>query len=307
MNRNGATASCRQYCKNTDQLLPEDAPVVARRGAPPSLQAPRFQQQRGGGRQHGRKETAAEVSGPRARLYMAVDLVVAGCGGGREEVGAAEAGGHHAKDEATMRLLCRPSLPPPSRSGEDRRRGGGLLPLPTSQGGRGSVQPAQGHFKLGSGGPGYSSLFTTPLGYNANLPPPVIVKTAGKESQRGTKERDPAKILEEIQEGVCESLGPCDEGVAQAVADSWRGQEKELATIYCEIPESQDSETQEATMVRRDLAAVYKWRGSEAVTRDKALVLTSMWIVNNTKKREIRLHAEFKTFLNQHQNFKMTV
>ena len=91
------------------------------------------------------------------------------------------------------------------------------------------------------------------------------------------------------------------------MAESWREQEGELAKIHAEILSSRDSATQEATVVRRQLAAVYTWPGTDAVSRDKALLLTSMWIVNNAKKREQRLRTDFQAFLDTNPTFKMTL
>ena len=39
----------------------------------------------------------------------------------------------------------------------------------------------------------------------------------------------------------------------------------------------------------------------------QAIVLTSFWIVNNSKKKEILLQQGFQAFLNKHSSFKMTL
>ena len=49
-----------------------------------------------------------------------------------------------------------------------------------------------------------------------------------------------------------------------------------------------------------------QWRGSSLVTRDKAIVLTGIFLVNNSKKKEQRLQTDLQAFLKANPDFKMT-
>ena len=50
-----------------------------------------------------------------------------------------------------------------------------------------------------------------------------------------------------------------------------------------------------------------QWRGNNVVTRDKAIVLTGIFLVNNVKKQELRLQQDFQAFLEAESNYKMTL
>ena len=50
-----------------------------------------------------------------------------------------------------------------------------------------------------------------------------------------------------------------------------------------------------------------QWRGNNVVTRDKAIVLTGIFLVNNVKKQELRLQQDFQAFLEADSNYKMTL
>ena len=50
-----------------------------------------------------------------------------------------------------------------------------------------------------------------------------------------------------------------------------------------------------------------QWRGNSLVTRDKAIVLTGIFLVNNVKKQEQRLLKDLQAFLGTNHNFKMTL
>ena len=50
-----------------------------------------------------------------------------------------------------------------------------------------------------------------------------------------------------------------------------------------------------------------QWRGNSLVTRDKAIVLTGIFLVNNVKKQEQRLLKDLEAFLGANSNFKMTL
>ena len=50
-----------------------------------------------------------------------------------------------------------------------------------------------------------------------------------------------------------------------------------------------------------------QWRGNSLVTRDKAIVLTGIFLVNNVKKKEQRLLKDLQAFLGANSNFKMTL
>ena len=264
-----------------------------------------------------------DLAGPRARLYMPVDQVVADCG----KAGGCGSSGALGPPPDHQPPPYRPSLPPP-RVGAPIRRGGALLPSPPPQARNAPFQPPQPRPQAevvsrgDSRAPGTKALpqakahNMVPFDYNASRPPPPIVPSPEKtplETRMEEKVEEavggtgPTDLLEELREEVAEALGQGKEGVAVAVAESWREQEGELAKIHAEILSSRDSATQEATVVRRQLAAVYTWPGTDAVSRDKALLLTSMWIVNNAKKREQRLRTDFQAFLDTNPTFKMTL
>ena len=55
------------------------------------------------------------------------------------------------------------------------------------------------------------------------------------------------------------------------------------------------------------LMSSVQWRGNNVVTRDKAIVLTGIFLVNNVKKQELRLQQDFQAFLEAESNYKMTL
>ena len=103
--RDGVSANCRLYCKNSDKLLDTDSPSqqedwggkqqqqrVSRRDHGQGQQEGKREQQQGG---RGEREQGLDLRGPRARLYMSVDKVVAACG----------------KDVLSSNVLPRPAVP----------------------------------------------------------------------------------------------------------------------------------------------------------------------------------------------------
>ena len=79
-----------------------------------------------------------DLAGPRARLYMPVDQVVADCG----KAGVAGSCGTREPRPDHQPPPYRPSLPPP-RAGAPVRRGGALLPSPPPQARNAPFQPPQ--------------------------------------------------------------------------------------------------------------------------------------------------------------------
>merc|ERR1712013_977059 len=122
----------------------------------------------------------------------------------------------------------------------------------------------------------------------------------------GDQPKEHGDLLSQLEEAVMESLGAGKEMIAKAVADSWRPQVEDLKEIHGKVLSSQDSATKEATAVRRALAGVYQWRGSSLITRGKAIVLTGIFLVNNSKKKEQRLQTDLQAFLKANPDFKMT-
>ena len=255
------------------------------------------------------QEQGLDLRGPRARLYMSVDKVVANCGGSDlAAVGAGEHQSNSRREGAGPAAGVANSRP--RSCGPPARRGVALLPHPGAQ-----HQPPPGpHHKAHTrSGPGHNHkppaqprlpvgrTATAPPHFSTSAPPPIV-----PEEELQTKDPD-VFLLEELEAGVLESLGPGQEGVAKEVADGWRGQQLQLAKIYSEMLESRDSETEEATVVRRSLGALSREKGGQLVSRDKAILLTTVWLVNNPRKREQRIRAEFQVFLDSRPNFKLTL
>jgi len=134
----------------------------------------------------------------------------------------------------------------------------------------------------------------------------VLSKVRAVEEDLLDQPKEHGDLLGQLEEAVVESLGAGKEMIAKAVADSWRPQVEDLKEIHGKVLSSQDSATKEATAVRRALAGVYQWRGSSLVTRDKAIVLTGIFLVNNSKKKEQRLQTDLQAFLKANPDFKMT-
>ena len=246
MVRDGLSACCRLYCKNTDKLLDTDSP---------SLQEGRGGQQlKGGRREHGQGQQGVrrergqglDLRGPRARLYMSVDKVVAACG--KEVLSCHERG-------VPPRPAVSSTREPPYRPGPPARGVAALLPAAPSSAVVTKFRPSQLRTKVTAKLPLQVNMFSRP-------PPPIKEATVEVPEVK----RD---LLEELKEAVVEYLGAEKEAVAKAVSESWRGQEEALGVIYGEILESQESESQDATVVRRRLSEVYRGGGWGLVTRDK--------------------------------------
>ena len=94
--RDGVSANCRLYCKNSDKLLDTDSPSQQEGwGCKQQQQQRGSRSDHGQGQQEGRREQGLDLRGPRARLYMSVDKVVAACG----------------KDVLSSNVLPRPAVP----------------------------------------------------------------------------------------------------------------------------------------------------------------------------------------------------
>jgi len=348
VDREGVDASPRLYCKDTDVVLPVGVQGTRR---------PEGQRQAGGrswketfGRSPN-KEPPLDLSGPRARLYMPVDKVVAGCGKGGsafEENTQRTGGGSSLEDcsrterrsvyegnprqEIGNRTL--PFRVPATQQShhhaplgqyirQHRASSGPLLP-----GGRGVNQQPNRSVRLQPRFPvekkskrlpfkSVSSEKAATQAYSMRQPPapPVIGKPVVEDFLFEAKSDkahvgvtlDSFDLLDQLEMAVAESLGAGKEMVAKAVADSWRNQVTDLEEIHKKVLSSQDSATREATAVRRALTAVYQWRGNSLVTRDKAIVLTGIFLVNNVKKQEQRLLKDLEGFLGANSNFKMTL
>ena len=280
--RHSSSAVCRLYCKDTDQLLsPEtkesDTECARTRGRSSSVRKD--------------KEETLDLSGPRARLHMSADVVVAGRG--------------------------------ERRRGENTNKNGlvttNLLIPRTKSHNSSSTQfcPPQVRAKLmDRNKPGSSckvnkvkstlNCTSLPTDYNANVPPPSLLVTDSTPVDCDVAD-DCVDILHELKQSVLDTLGSDNEVIAENVADSWKSQVEALEKIHKDVLSSEEDESSDATMVRRNLAAVYKWKGSKFVTRDKALVLTGLWVVNNKKKKDLRLRKEFKHFLELNPRFKLSL
>ena len=260
--RDGVSANCRLYCKNSDKLLDTDSPSQQEGWGVKQLQQRVSWRDHGRGQQEGRKEQqqggrreeerGLDLRGPRARLYMSVDKVVAACG----------------KDVLSSNVPPRPTVAstrtskqpsarePPYRPGPPARGVAALLPAaPSPSAGVTQFRPSQLRTKVADKSLLQANMFSRP-------PPPI--KEAPVEVPEVKRD-----VLEELKEAIVEYLGAGKEAVAKAVSESWRGQEETLAKIYGEILESQESESQDATVVRRQLGEVYRGGGTGLVTRDK--------------------------------------
>jgi len=356
LGREGVDASPRLYCKDTDVVLPVGVQGTRR---------PEGQRQAGGRSWKGEigsgrnKEPPLDLSGPRARLYMPVDKVVAGCGKGggptfeentqrmgrgssledcssRTGRGSTHEGnprqdfGNRSPPFKTSATHQPPHAPSGQYIRQHRASSGPLLPTgvhhqpnrpPRLQPRFPAVEKRNRKlpFKSASSEKANFNLkfkaATAP--YNMCQPPapPVIVKSVARTVLFEGKpdvaqfEVSPESfdLLDQLEMAVAESLGAGKEMVAKAVADSWRSQVADLEDIHKKVLSSQDSATREATAVRRALTAVYQWRGNSLVTRDKAIVLTGIFLVNNVKKQEQRLLKDLQAFLGANHNFKMTL
>merc|ERR1719209_1145519 len=355
LGREGVDASPRLYCKDTDVVLPVGVQGTRR---------PEGQRQAGGRSWKGEigsgrnKEPPLDLSGPRARLYMPVDKVVAGCGKGggpifeentqrgrgsslgdcssRTGRGSAYDGnlrqdfGNRSPPFKTSATHQPPHAPSGQYIHQHRASSGPLLPTgvhhqpnrpPRLQPRFPAVEKRNRKLPFKSVSSETASFnlkfkaATAP--YNMCQPPapPVTLKPVDRDVLFEAKpdvtevEISPESfdLLDQLEMAVAESLGAGKEMVAKAVADSWRGQVTDLEDIHKNVLSSQDSATSEATAVRRALTAVYQWRGNSLVTRDKAIVLTGIFLVNNVKKQEQRLLKDLQAFLGANSNFKMTL
>ena len=287
MTRHKSSAVCRLYCKDTDQLLSpetkESDPECARTRDRSSCVRKD-------------KEEALDLSGPRARLHMSADVVLAGRGGGRRA------------ENSNNNGLVTTHLPSTGYVATTK------LPIPRTKSNNSSITrfcPPQVRVKLMESNKAGSNCAmskaqsplectTLPLDYNANVPPPSVLVTDSTAD-------DCVHILHELKQSVLDTLGSDNEVIAEHVSHSWKTQVEALEKIYKDVLGSEEDESDDATMVRRNLAAVYKWRGNKLVTRDKALVLTGLWVVNNKKKKDLRLRKEFKSFLELNPRFKLSL
>ena len=223
------------------------------------------QQQVGGkagnsGARRSDKEEPLDLSGPRARLYMPVDKVVAACGKGGSlgEVphqyekpwhkvgrGAASKVERFPQPKAIRSRMPAPAPPPPRLPLHHQRPMGPVLlrpPAPTMY--RPNRPPRfQPRFpvekkinKLPSGVVAHKSVI--PSGnsgaavHNKHPPLPsekgdfehVLSKVRAEEEDLLDQPKEHGDLLGQLEEAVVESLGAGKEMIAKAVADSWRPQ-----------------------------------------------------------------------------------
>jgi len=352
LGREGVDASPRLYCKDTDVVLPVGVQGTRRPEGPRLVQ----RHHQAGGRSwkeefgsSQNKEPPLDLSGPRARLYMPVDKVVAGCGKGentqrtgrgssledcsRTERGSVYEGnprqdvGNRNPPFRTLAAQQSPHAPLGQYLRQQHRVSSGpLLPggvhhhqpnRPPRLQPRFPIEKKSRRLPFKSVPSEKANFKAVTSTYSMCQPPalPVILKPVDRDVLFEAKpdvtevEISPESfdLLDQLEMAVAESLGAGKEMVAKAVADSWRGQVTDLEDIHKNVLSSQDSATREATAVRRALTAVYQWRGNSLVTRDKAIVLTGIFLVNNVKKQEQRLLKDLQAFLGANHNFKMTL
>ena len=237
------------------------------------------------------KEETLDLSGPRARLHMSADVVVAGRGERRRGENM-DKNGLVTSNLAIPRTKCDNSSSTQFCPTQVRAK----LMERNKPGSSCKVSKVKSPLQC----------TTLPLDYNANVPPPSLLVTDSNLVDCEATD-DCVDILHELKQSVLDTLGSDNEIIAEHVSDSWKTQVEALEKIYKDVLWSEEDESHDATMVRRNLAAVYKWKGNKLVTRDKALVLTGLWVVNNKKKKDLRLRKEFKSFLELNPRFKLSL
>ena len=212
------------------------------------------------GARRGDKKIPLDLSGPRARLYMPVDKVVAACGKGgspgevpnqyekpwpRVGRGVASKVERFPQPKEVRSRMPAPAPPPPRLPLHHQRPVGPVLLRPPALTMYRPNRPPrfQPRFpvekkinKLPSGGVAHKSVIPSSSSGEAvhNKYPPlpsekgdfqhVLSKVKAAEEDLLDQPKEHGDLLSQLEEAVVESLGAGKEMIAKAVADSWRPQ-----------------------------------------------------------------------------------